>query len=183
VGLIDHALIRVNARMTISASDDDYAAVQRVLSEALARADVRLLAYFRMPNHFDLLLWARDNGDVSRFPRWLTVTHTQRWHAHHGTAGTGHFCQSRFKSFPVQFDDHFLAVCRSVERNALRTGLVERAAEWRWGQSPGAMGEGCAGPAGREPLADRLPARLVIRSQAALRADGRGGRAAKQTAW
>ena len=60
-----------------------------------------------------------------RFMRWLTVTHTQRWHAHHRTAGTGHLYQGRFKSFPVQSDDHFLAVCRYVERNALRADLVD----------------------------------------------------------
>ncbi len=42
--------------------------------------------------------------------------------------------QGRFKSFPVQEDDHFLALCRYVERNALRAGLVrERAEDWLWG--------------------------------------------------
>ena len=41
--------------------------------------------------------------------------------------------QGRFKSFPVQDDSHFLTVCRYVERNALRAGLVPRAEAWRWG--------------------------------------------------
>ena len=36
------------------------------------------------------------------------------------------------KSFPVQDDGHFLTLCRYVERNALRAGLVERAEQWRW---------------------------------------------------
>src|SRR5262249_12848097 len=36
------------------------------------------------------------------------------------------------KSFPVQNDDHLLTVCRYVERNALRAGLVARAEEWAW---------------------------------------------------
>ena len=61
------------------------------------------------------------------------MTHTQRWHAHHRTAGTGHLYQGRYKSFPVQSDDHFLTVCRYVERNALRANLVERAEQWKWG--------------------------------------------------
>lgn len=39
------------------------------------------------------------------------VTHTQRWHAHHHTAGTGPVYQGRFKSFPVQTDEHFLTDC------------------------------------------------------------------------
>ena len=94
---------------------------------------MRLLAYCLMPNHFHLLLWPREDGDLSQFMRWLTVTHTQRWHAHHRTAGTGHLYQGRFKSFPVESDDNFLTVCRYVERNALRANLVERAEDWRWG--------------------------------------------------
>ena len=40
--------------------------------------------------------------------------------------------QGRFKSFPVQADDHFLTLCRYVERNALRANLVARAEQWRW---------------------------------------------------
>src|SRR6202022_4110522 len=51
--------------------------------------------------------------------------------------GSGHLFfslyQGRFKSFPVAEDEHFLQVCRYVERNALRAGLVRRAEAWRWG--------------------------------------------------
>jgi putative transposase len=131
-GLIYHALNRANARATLFDTDEDYAAFERVLAQAVARHDMRLLAYCVMPNHFHLLLWPRADGDLSQFMRWLTVTHTQRWHAHHRTSGTGHLYQGRFKSFPVQSDEHFLTVCRYVERNALRANLVARAQDWRW---------------------------------------------------
>ncbi|MBU6481600.1 MAG: hypothetical protein KGS09_13765 [Nitrospirae bacterium] len=40
--------------------------------------------------------------------------------------------QGRFTSFVVQTDDHLLTVCRYVERNAVRAGLVERGEVWRW---------------------------------------------------
>jgi putative transposase len=60
------------------------------------------------------------------------VTHTSRWHLAHGTRGTGPLYQGRFKSFPIQQDDHFFSVCRYVERNALRANLVSRAEQWRW---------------------------------------------------
>jgi putative transposase len=94
---------------------------------------MRLLAYCVMPNHFHLILWPRGDGDLSRFMRWLTLTHTQRWHAHHQSAGSGHLYQGRFKSFPVQDDEHYYTVCRYVERNALLAGLAARAEDWRWG--------------------------------------------------
>ena len=104
-----------------------------VLQEALERVPVRLLAYCVMPNHWHLVLWPRKDGDLSRFVGWLSLTHTQRWHAHRHSAGTGHVYQGRFKSFPVQEDDHLLTLCRYVERNALRSGLVRKAELWRWG--------------------------------------------------
>ena len=85
-----------------------------------------------MPNHWHLLLWPRSDGERSEVLRWITVTHTQRWHAHRHSSGTGPVYQGRFKSFPVQTDEHFLTVARYVERNALRAKLVERAEEWQW---------------------------------------------------
>jgi putative transposase len=132
-GLIYHVLNRANARLAIFETDEDYLAFERVLALAIVRYDMRLLAYCLMPNHFHLLVWPRQDGDLSQFMRWLTVTHTQRWHAHHHTVGTGHLYQGRFKSFPVESDDHLLTVCRYVERNALRANLVERAEDWNWG--------------------------------------------------
>lgn len=147
-GLIYHALNRAVARAAIFEDAGDYDAFLRVLGEAVARHPMRVLAYCVMPNHFHLVLWPRGDGDLSRFMRWLTMTHTQRWHAHHGSAGTGHLYQGRFKSFPVQDDDHFLTLCRYVERNALRAGLVSRAEDWRWGSLRSrrvAAPDGCPG--------------------------------------
>ena len=59
--------------------------------------------------------------------------HTQRWQRAKRKVGYGHLYQGRFKSFPVETDDHFYTVVRYVERNALRAGLVARAEDWRWG--------------------------------------------------
>jgi REP-associated tyrosine transposase len=131
-GLVYHALNRANARLTIFETDEDYAAFELILAQAVARHDMRLLAYCLMPDHFQLLVWPREDGDLSQFMRWLTLTHTQRWHAHHRSAGTGHLYQGRFRSFPVQSDEHLLTICRYVERNALQANLVERAQDWRW---------------------------------------------------
>ena len=75
-------------------------------------------------------LWPRDDGELSEVMRWITVTHTQRWHAHRHSSGSGPVYQGRFKSFPVQTDEHFLTVARYVERNAVRAGLVGRAEYW-----------------------------------------------------
>jgi putative transposase len=127
-----HVLNRAVGRATLFEKPADYLAFEKVLREARDWLPVRLLAYCVLPNHWHLVLWPEKDGDLSEHLRWLTVTHTQRWHAHHHTSGTGPIYQGRFKSFPVQEDDHLQTVCRYVERNALRAGLVSRAESWRW---------------------------------------------------
>ena len=44
-GLVYHALNRGNARLLIFEDDEDYAAFERTLGEAVTRYDMRLLAY------------------------------------------------------------------------------------------------------------------------------------------
>jgi len=132
-GGIYHALNRGNARATVFDKPEDYEAFERILAEGLERYPCRLLAYQLMPNHWHLVLQPTEDGGLSNFLRWVALTHTMRLHAHRGTGGQGHVYQGRFKSFPIQDDDHFLVVCRYVERNALRADLVRRAEDWRWG--------------------------------------------------
>ena len=131
-GLAYHVLNRRVGRMTLFEKPADYQAFEKILKEACEKTDIRLAAYCLMPNHWHLLLWPREDGELSEVMRWVTVTHTQRWHAHRHSSGTGPVYQGRFKSFPVQTDEHFLTVARYVERNALRAKLVDRAETWRW---------------------------------------------------
>jgi putative transposase len=131
-GLVYHCLNRAVARMALFEKDEDYAAFERVLEEATRKHPMRILAYCVMPNHWHMVLWPRREGELTNFLRWLTHTHTMRWHAHFQTSGSGHLYQGRFKAFPVQTDNHFYSVVRYVERNPLRANLVSRAEEWRW---------------------------------------------------
>ncbi len=80
---------------------------------------------------------------------WVGVTHVRRYHEHYHSRGGGHLYQGRFKSFPVAEDDYFLTLCRYVEANPLRAGLVERAEDWQWsGLWRRAQGDvGAEGPA------------------------------------
>jgi putative transposase len=131
-GIIYHVLNRGVGRRTLFDKPGDYAAFEQVIQEAVERTKTRVLCYGVMPTHWHFLVWPRRDGELSELMRWLTVTHTQRWHAQHHTAGTGPVYQGRFKSFPVQSDEHFLTVARYVEGNAARAKLVDRAEEWRW---------------------------------------------------
>ncbi|MBN2447303.1 MAG: transposase [Phycisphaerae bacterium] len=131
-GVVFHALNRGNSRARLFFHDKDYAAFERVLAETLEHVPLRLLAYCLMPNHWHLLLWPERDGQLGRFMQRLTTTHARRWRSVRQQVGEGHVYQGTYKSFPVQDDLHLLAVCRYVERNALRAELVTRAEDWRW---------------------------------------------------
>lgn len=98
--------------MRLFETDQDYEAFERVLSETLPLRRMRLLAYCLMPNHWHLVLWPREDGDLAACMQRLSITHARRWQEHRQVVGTGHVYQGRYKSFPVQADEHFLTVCR-----------------------------------------------------------------------
>jgi putative transposase len=131
-GYAYHALNRAAARLKLFRKNADYAAFVRVIDEALERHPIRLLGYCLMPTHWHFVLWPAADGELSAFLRWLTLTHSVRWHKSHRSIGSGHLYQNRFKSFAIEADSHLFSVLRYVERNPLRAGLVKRAEDWPW---------------------------------------------------
>ena len=110
----------------------DYEAFERCWRRAWSDTRWNLLTYCLMPNHWHLVVRPKTDEALGRWMGWVGVTHVRRYHEHYHSRGGGHLYQGRFKSFPVAEDDYFLALCRYVEANALRAGLVERAEQWRW---------------------------------------------------
>jgi len=131
-GMVYHVLNRGNARMRIFHKSADYQAFERVLAEGLDRYPVELFTYCLMPNHWHLVVRPETDEALGRWMGWVGVTHVRRHHEHYQSRGGGHLYQGRFKSFPVAEDEHFLALCRYVEANPLRAGLVDRAQNWAW---------------------------------------------------
>jgi putative transposase len=112
--------------------DADFEAFLRVMIEAFQRYPIRIFSYCAMPNHWHFVVWPEEDGQLTNFFRWLAHTHAMRWRVSRQTVGYGHLYQGRFKSFPIQSDEHLLTVCRYVERNPLTAGLVPKAQLWRW---------------------------------------------------
>lgn len=134
-GTCYHVLNRAVARLPLFERAADYEAFTEVLLDALCKEPLPIFAYSLMPNHWHFVVRPDADHQVSSFFRWLTHTHTMRWHACHRTVGTGHLYQGRFKAFPIEEDDHLLAVMRYVERNPLRANLCRSAEQWRYGSA------------------------------------------------
>ena len=128
-----HVLNRGNERRRLFADEQEYAQFLWILDRARRCVPLDLYGYVLMPNHWHLVVRPEVDGEMGRFGQWLGLTHTRRHHAHYDTSGDGHLYQGRFKSFPVQDNDHFIAVCRYVERNAFTAGLCDRPDQWRFG--------------------------------------------------
>ena len=107
-----HVLNRAVAWLPLFEKEEDFDAFERVLAEASERELLPILAYTVMPNHWHFVVRPEKNRQLSAFFRWLTHTHTMRWHAHHHTEGTGHLYEGRFKTFPIETDQHLLVVLR-----------------------------------------------------------------------
>ncbi len=156
-GFVYHVLNRANGRQKIFRSVSDYKAFEKIIAEGLEKIPMRLTGYCLMPNHWHLLLWPYNDGDLSAFMHWITTTHTQRWHAAHNTTGMGHLYQGRFKSFPIQTDSYYLTALRYIEGNPLRAGLVKGSADWIWSslaKRTGPAGDGVAVSSGPIELPD-----------------------------
>ena len=103
--LVYHVLNRANAKRQIFKTHKDYAAFESVLLEAHDWVDMRMLAYCVMPNHWHLVLWPYNDGDLSEFMRWLTVTHSVRWQMAHNTLGSGHLYQAHTNEKVTEYRD------------------------------------------------------------------------------
>ena len=125
-GQIYHVLNRSVGKIHLFGQDADFEAFQRVMVEAHRRHPIRVLPYGVLSDRWRFVVWPRADCEVTDFFRWLAHARAMRWRVAHRTVGYGHLYQGRFKSFPVQSDEHVLTVLRYVERNALGAGLVER---------------------------------------------------------
>ena len=131
-GSIHHVLNRGALHRPLFAATADWRLFLGALHDALARHPVELLAWCLMPNHWHLLVRPHDDVALPAFMRWLTLAHSRRWQALHQRPGLGTLYQGRYRSCPVDQDDHLLRVLRYIERNPVRAGLTASAVDWPW---------------------------------------------------
>jgi putative transposase len=132
-GLVYHVWNRAAGRLRLFKKPQDYAAFERIMIEAHQRHPLGLLEWCLMPNHWHFVVRPKADGEVTAFFRWLTHTHAMRAITHRRVLGMGPLYQGRFKSLPVQEDEHLLILLRYVQRNPVRAGLVEEVRRWPHG--------------------------------------------------
>ena len=127
-----HVLNRGVGRMRLFLKAADFAAFERMIEKTLESCPMRICCVLPDVQSLASGAVAGTRRRHGRVLQKLTITHVRNWQENRRRVGYGHLYQGRYKSFPVESDDHFYQVVRYVERNALRANLVERAEEWRW---------------------------------------------------
>jgi putative transposase len=124
-----HVLSRGNERKEIFGDDRDYLRFLETIGRAVDKFHIEVHAYVLMPNHYHLLI-RTSQANLSKAMHWLGVSYSVWFNQRHQRSG--HLFQGRFKSFVIQDDNYFRAMCMYIHGNPLRAGIVKDLSEYKW---------------------------------------------------
>jgi putative transposase len=142
--IIFHIVNRGAKKAALFDDADEFDGFESLLRIAGPKFGIQIFAYCLMSNHWHLVIAPTAAGSMSKCMHWLTTTHARRWQLARDAEGLGAVYQGRFRAIPIEHGEHFLWVCRYVERNPLRAGLVAQAQQWKWSS----LWQRCEGDAG-----------------------------------
>ncbi len=132
-----HVTQRGVRRQTTFFDGHDYRLYRSLATELLQRASLKIWAYCLMPNHIHAVVVPENRQSLAQFFGPLHKRYAQ--FTNYRYEWTGHLWQARF--FSVVMDErHTLTAMRYVERNPVRSGLVETPEDWPWSSVRGHLG-------------------------------------------
>ena len=131
-GFVFHVMNRSAKQLTLFDGPSEYQTFLQVLADADAACPMRLLEYCVMPNHWHLLVWPERDDQLSRYMRWITGVHAQRWRQARGQPGKGAVYQGRYRWVAVQDGKHYDVARRYIQQNPVRAQFVACQKDWPW---------------------------------------------------
>jgi putative transposase len=128
-GAVYHVTARGDRQEMIFTDERDRYRLLEIIAQTMRRLDAEVLSFCFMGNHYHLVLRTRQ-ANLSRVMRHINGEYTRAFNRRHGIVG--HLFQGRFKAIIVDSDAYLMEVCRYVELNPVRAGLVRTAADWPW---------------------------------------------------
>lgn len=129
-----HVMNRRVDRTTLFENRQEYDEFAALLGWAQREDSMEITSWCLMPNHWHLVLRPDDPRQLSSFMHRLETTHAVGFRSRTGTRGHGSVYGGRFKSFPIPVDRLLRSVVY-VERNPVKSGLVQQATAWRHGSA------------------------------------------------
>ncbi|MFL6698845.1 MAG: transposase [Vitreoscilla sp.] len=124
-----HVTSRGARRSAIFQDDNDRATLLAILALALRDCDAQAFAYCLMGNHYHFVLQTR-RANLSALMHRVNSAYSLRHNRRHALPGP--LFEGRFKALHVDRDVYLLEVCRYVDLNPVRAGLVDSPAQWAW---------------------------------------------------
>ena len=118
----------------ISRDDADRAKRIEWLRRTVETYGWRIHAFVLMPNH-DHLFLETTRPNLSRGMQFLNGCYSSYFNKRHSRVG--HLFQGRFKALLIEKRGHYTEISRYIHLNPVRSRLVEKPEDWRWGSYPG----------------------------------------------
>lgn len=129
-GQPQHVIQRGNNRQVILRDEDDYWYLWSKLRDGAQKFNCRVHGYVLMPDHFHLVLtpWTEDGiGKLMQYAGRYYVQHVNaRYHR------TGTLWEGRYRATLFDPGEYLVPLCRYVEANAVRAGLVAAPGDYDW---------------------------------------------------
>jgi putative transposase len=125
-----HVVQRGNDRKPCFFVEQDFRVYLKALADASVRYRVLVHAYVLMSNHVHLLVTPLVINAVSGMMQSLGTRYAK--YVNDSCARTGTLWEGRYRACLVASDDHALAVCRYIDLNPVRAGMVPHPRDYRW---------------------------------------------------
>lgn len=130
VGYPYHIVQRGNNRQPVFFDDGDRYLYLKYLRESCAECDCKITAFCLMNNHVHILATPYEQDSLAKTMQKLGIRYVQYINKKHKR--TGRLWECRFHSCLVDRDVYFWTVCRYIERNPVRAGIVIEPAGYKW---------------------------------------------------
>jgi putative transposase len=123
-----HIYNRGVEKQNIFVCEENYLFLLHRSQKYLPQYPISLIAYCLMPNHYHMLLYAKQDGAPGHFIQHLFNSYTQAFNIQQGRSGT--LFGGRVKSKLIFENDYLFQITRYIHLNPVRAGLVTRPEDW-----------------------------------------------------
>jgi putative transposase len=121
---------RGNNGLTILHDEDDFWVLWSTLRDAAERFQCAIHAYVLMPTHFHLLLTPESGEGIGKLMQYTGRYYVQHANQRYGRTGT--LWDGRYRATLVSPHQFLLPVCRYIELNPVRAGVVDSPSGYEW---------------------------------------------------
>jgi REP element-mobilizing transposase RayT len=126
---IYHVMIRGNEKKDIFLDDEDRERFLHTIREKNKEKKWHIYAYCLMGNHVHLLI-NEGTDTISGIMQRINISYAYYFNKKYKRVG--HLLQDRYRSENIEDDSYLIAAMRYIHNNPVKSGMVERALQYRW---------------------------------------------------